>query len=59
MALKDKAAELKLRADELRKAGTMKQMAEGPALLDEALAFIVDLAAQVDANTPYVDEAAT
>ena len=43
------ARRLKQRHDEIRAGGMMAQMAQGPALLDELAAFVVDLADTVDA----------
>lgn len=54
--MKERAEDLHRRAQELRKAGAVAQMTKGPALVEETGAFMVELAARVDALTPYQDE---
>lgn len=54
--LKTRAENLHRRAQELRKAGAVAQMTKGPALVEETGAFMVELAAKVDALTPFQDE---
>lgn len=55
---KSRAEDLHRRAQELRKAGAVAQMTKGPQLVEETGAFLVELAARVDALTPYQDEGA-
>lgn len=54
--LKERAEDLHRRAEELSKAGALAQMSKGPDLVAETGAFMVELAARLDALTPYQDE---
>ncbi|WP_239320223.1 hypothetical protein [Epibacterium sp. Ofav1-8] len=54
--MKGRAEDLHRRAQELRKAGALAQMTQGPQLVEETGAFMVELAARLDAITPYLDE---
>lgn len=56
--LTHRALALKARSDELKEAGMIERMSKGPALAEDLAGFMVDLAAQVDALTPYIDEGA-
>lgn len=54
--MKERAEDLHRRAQKLRKAGAVAQMTQGPALVEETGAFMVEMAARLDALTPYQDE---
>ena len=56
--LKKRAEGLYRRAQELRSAGALAQMTKGPALVEETGAFLIEMAARLDALTPYQDEGA-
>lgn len=53
---KKRAEGLYRRAQDLRKAGAVAQMTKGPQLVEETGAFLVEMAAHLDALTPYQDE---
>lgn len=52
------ARRLRNRGMALKAAGPFVQMKEGPELVEDTAAFLVELAARVDALTPYVGEGA-
>ncbi|MCG7626499.1 hypothetical protein MHM88_01675 [Epibacterium sp. MM17-32] len=56
--MKKRAEDLHRRAQELRAAGAVAQMTKGPQLVEETGAFMVELAARLDAITPFLDEGA-
>lgn len=52
------ARRLRDRGMALKAGGPFVQMKEGPELVEDTAAFLVELAERIDALTPYVDEGA-